>query len=626
MKRLLSLLLLLTLIQWTANAQNPHALIPGTSQMLATDPPNQYNDYFAGAGACLLCHNTQVNEQGASVAIVNDWRSTMMANSAKDPFWQAKVSHEILVNPQYADEIQTVCTRCHAPMGNINALNNGADHYTLVDMRADALGMDGASCTVCHQITEGSLGNSSGAFLIGNKEIFGPYPTPFSNPMVNNTGYTPYYSEHIKDSRLCESCHTLITNPLDLNGVPTGDEFVEQSPYQEWKNSIYPAEETSCYTCHVPEIQDVVKISSMPAFIDGRTPFGKHHLAGGNAFMLKLIKNNLNELEITANDQQLDSTIARTYQNLQLKTLELAITEQNRTLDSLFVDLSITNLAGHKIPTSYPSRRIFVELLATNSQHDTLFHSGKMDADFNLINESVDYEPHYNLINQQEQVQIYEMVMGDVNGDLTTVLERAYIHLKDNRLPPKGFTKTHISYDTTKIVGQALFDSDFNTISGLEGSGSDIIHYRIPLDDITDQLLIEARIYYQTVSNKWLQEMFTHSSDEIDLFKSMYTNTDKSPVLMTSKSISSIYTSVWEMDGPGINLFPNPTNGSFSIATTAKVSAIRIFTLSGKEIYLQDNLSGESLNYQINLENKKGVFIVSVKTDHKISYRKLIIN
>lgn len=511
-------------------------------------------------------------------------------------------------------------------MGNINALNNGADHYTLVDMRLDALGMDGASCTVCHQITASSMGNSSGTFIIGNKEIAGPYPTPFSNPMINNTGYTPYYSEHIKDSRLCESCHTLITNPLDLNGVPTGGEFVEQSPYQEWENSVYPAQGTSCYTCHIPEIQDVVKITSPPTSLDGRTPFGKHHLAGGNVFMLKLIKNNLDELGITANGEQLDSTLARTYQNLQLKTMEIDLNEQNRTMDSLFIDLNITNLAGHKIPTSYPSRRIFIELLATNALNDTFFHSGKMDADFNLIDESTNYEPHYNIINQQEHVQIYEMVMGDVNGDLTTVLERAVIHLKDNRLPPKGFTKTHNSYDTTQIVGLALIDPDFNTTSGIEGSGSDVIHYHIPLDGITDELQIEARIYYQTVSNKWLQEMFTHSSPEIDLFKTMYTDTDKSPVLMSSKSISSIYNLTPELEKVIINLFPNPSHGSFTVTTNSMISSIHIFTLSGKEIFHKDHLSNETMPLEINVQDQKGVFIVSIQLTDEIIYRKLVFN
>ncbi len=393
-------------------AQHFHQKMHKPVDLAITDPPNVYNDYFAGAGACMLCHNSMTDSQDNSVAILNDWRSTMMASAAKDPFWQAKVSHEVLVNPHLKNEIETVCTRCHAPMGNINAIYNDEEHFTIEDMINDTLGMDGVSCTVCHQIIPESMGNISGSFVVGsNKQIWGPYQNPFSNPMITNTGYTPVHSEHIKDSRLCGSCHTLITNSLDLDGVPTGEEFVEQAIYQEWKNSSYPEEDMSCYNCHVPEIDDVIKISTMPPWLDGRTPFGKHHFQGANVFMLKMLKNNIDELGITADDIQLDSTINRTLKNLQLFSIETTLNEINRTEDSLFIDLALENLVGHKLPGGYPSRRIFVEFIATNETGDTLFHSGKMNEQFDLVDEDEDYETHHQMIYNENQVQIYEMVM-----------------------------------------------------------------------------------------------------------------------------------------------------------------------------------------------------------------------
>jgi len=48
------------------------------------------------------------------------------------------------------------------------------------------------------------------------------------------------------------------------------------------------------------------------------------------------------------------------------------------------------------------------------------------------------------------------MVMADVNGDRTTVLERAASKLKDNRLAPAGFSTTHYTYDTTNQTGPEL--------------------------------------------------------------------------------------------------------------------------------------------------------------------------
>ena len=72
------------------------------------------------------------------------------------------------------------------------------------------------------------------------------------------------------------------------------------------------------------------------------------------------------------------------------------------------------------------------------------------------------WEPHHDVIRSEDQAQIYEMVMGDVNGDKTTVLERAKIPLKDNRLTPLGFSTSHPTYDTTLVAGVPATDIDFN--------------------------------------------------------------------------------------------------------------------------------------------------------------------
>jgi len=571
-------LLLLMLITYVGFSQTFHKNWTPQFSSFMTDPPDVYNDYFAGAGACMMCHNAMTDNQGNSIAIVNDWRSTMMANAAKDPFWQAKVSHEVLVNPNLKEEIETVCTRCHAPMGNINAINNGAEHYSLLEVQNDPIALDGVSCTVCHQITPESLGNYSGSFLVSNnKTIYGPYTNPFENPMINHTGFTPTYSEHIKDSRLCGSCHTLITNPVDLDGVPTGGEFVEQSPLQEWQNSIYHETETECFTCHVPEIEDVVVISTMPPNLTGRSPFGKHHFVGGNVFMLKMLKNNIDELGITANEIQFDSTISRTISNLQLKTLGLALNEIERTEDTLYLALTLSNMAGHKLPTAYPSRRVFVELYSIDENGDTIFHSGKFDGNSNLISEDYPYEQHHKIINSENQVQIYEMVMGDINGDYTTVLERAASHLKDNRIPPVGFTTSHFSYDTTQIVGLALNDENFNYENNTEGSGSDKLFYNIPISGSQQQIEIKANVYYQTVNDKWLEEMFSYSSVEIDRFKNMYENADKNPVLLKSAEIISNYVGLNYKQDSDILCYPNPTQGEITISGLNGVESFSIF-------------------------------------------------
>ena len=512
-------------------------------------------------------------------------------------------------------------------MGNVNAFKLGEDSYSIAQMNADPLALDGVSCSVCHQITPESMGKSSGNFLTSdNQTIYGPYPNPFGNPMINHTGYTPVHSDHIKDSRLCASCHTLLTNPVDLDGVPTGGEFVEQAPFQEWENSIYPEQGTSCYSCHVPEIDDVVKISSMPPSLNGRTPFGKHHFAGANVFMLKILRNNIDALGITADIIHFDSTINRTIENLQLKSLGLNMLEIKRTPDTLSIDIELMNLAGHKLPSAYPSRRVFIELFAINNFGDTIFHSGKFDSNSDIIEEDEIFEPHYNNINSPEQVQIYEMVMGDVNGDYTTVLERSAMHLKDNRIPPVGFTTSHFNYDTIKIVGNALTDVDFNKTDGNEGSGKDLIHFNIPLNNDIGDINISAKVYYQTVTNRWLEDMFSYSSDDIDSFKAMYDAADKSPVLMGSISLSSVYTSLINNTFAEINIFPNPSHGFISIESDAKVSGLSVYSVNG-QLVKKLKIEGSVMQPQtLFVSSEKGIYFIVLETDKKKVIRKIVIN
>ena len=594
-----------------------HPMLPFSVEVyqnILGELPTATNSLFAGSGVCQQCHAQQVDAAGKSVSIVNDWRSTMMANSARDPFWRAKVSHEGLVNPDHKAELENVCTRCHAPTGNENAHYNGQELYSIAEMVKDPLALDGVQCTVCHQIPENSLGRFSGTFLIGtNKIIWGPYPNPVANPMINNTGYTPVYSKHIEDSRICASCHTLITNSVDNEGVATGNQFVEQSLFQEWENSKYPAEKVNCQDCHMPAIDDPVVISSRPSGLDPRTPYSKHHFQGANVFMGKILKANATELELTATDVQFDSTIARNLRSLQQNALDLQLDISQRTADTLFVDLRLHNKTGHKLPGGYPSRRMFVELTVANATGEVLFHSGAMDANGQLIDEDNTYEPHYNLINKANEVQIYELVMGDVNRQVTTVLERANFALKDNRIPPDGFKKDHYAYDTVQIVGVALTDTDFNKENSVEGTGTDVIHYHIPVSGSTSTLTVNAKVYYQTVSSKWLEHMFGYSSAEIDRFKSYYDAADKTPVLMGEKETKSSYTDIFQQKASSFKLYPNPSTGKVFIHAQDPLLSVSLFNANG---WLVRNIpvSGSSRSLSFDLPATKEIYYVRIRT------------
>ena len=48
--------------------------------------PTDRNAFFLASGACAVCHQGLSDESGADVSLGSAWRSSMMANSARDPY------------------------------------------------------------------------------------------------------------------------------------------------------------------------------------------------------------------------------------------------------------------------------------------------------------------------------------------------------------------------------------------------------------------------------------------------------------------------------------------------------------------------------------------------------------
>ena len=136
---------------------------------------------------------------------------------------------------------------------------------------------------------------------------------------------------------------------------------------------------------------------------------------------------------------------------------------------------------------------------------------------------------------QRDDVVIYELVLGDVNGDPTTVLERAHEHLKDNRLTPRACT-SHTVYDTTAIVGQALLDPNFNWDEEEEGTGGDIVTYLLPEGwSENTALTVECNVWYQSLPPKWVAPTLAIEGDSlIDGFRQLYAEFAPTPERIAS--------------------------------------------------------------------------------------------
>ncbi len=569
-------------------------------------PPDS-NTWFSASGTCVMCHDTHAialrDLSGNDVAPVAQWRSTMLANASKDPFWRAKVKHEGLENPSHKEGLENVCTRCHAPMGMINAFINASGNYTLDDLYEDNLGKDGISCTVCHQINDFSDNRFSGHFGINtHKEIYGPFPNPVVEQMLANTGYTPVHNDQINNSRLCGSCHTLFTNSVFENGEYTGSTFVEQALYHEWENSVYPEMNIGCQTCHMPRIEEAIKITSRPLFLPGRQPFGQHTFTGGNLFMLTLLQENHDELALHSEKDLLQMTIDRTRELLTTATVDLAIDEIITKDDTVFIHVSIQNKTGHKFPTGFPSRRAYVECLIS-SDTDTLFHSGKRGSRALTYFDTESFESHHEIIRHEDQVQIYEFVMGDTDGRVTTILERAHIPLKDNRLPPKGFSANHQNYDTVQVVGSASADADY-----FSGAGHERFTYAIPTSTVGAEATVRVAMYYETVPESWLQQLFayTHLDDDIEQFSRMYKASDTPPVEIASDTKSILTTSLFEIHKNPFRVFPNPSDGKIYIEGLSRDTRYGVYSADGKS--LRSGLLSQGSNH-LNLNLPAGIYL-----------------
>ena len=560
------------------SAEDPHQKFKGDDaammRWLMGELCTEEGVYFTGSGNCVNCHapdpdgEALVDENGHTVSPVVDWQATMMANSARDPFWKAKVAHEGLVNPEHRESIENVCTACHAPQGFHEAHLTGTagpNGYTMADLADDALGLDGVGCAACHTIDDINLaGRSNGDLPINPENVaWGGFENPWDGLMSGQTGFIPVYGEHMRNSEVCASCHSLYVHTQDLEGEETGQVYFEQTTYLEWVNSAFNAENVQCQGCHMPLVEGGAIAATQPNWLFPQR-FGKHHLVGGNAFMLKLMRDNAVALELSASPTQFDSTIARTTRSLQNETAQLRLIQLPSPIGEWAFEVEVGNAAGHKFPSGYPSRMAFLEFVLISSAGDTLFHSGQWSPEEGLNGRDATYEPHWNEIVSEDQVQVYETVFGDVSGTPTQLLERASVLLKDNRVPPRGFYMNHVTYDTVRFGPMAELDLDFNHSRnedgsvGDEGSGTDRLVYRIADLSGTASVQAHARLQYVSVPARWVSGMFEYAdqSEAIATFEAMFNASDRTPVVM--KAVSAQGWMGYSDDIEGWRVAPKP--------------------------------------------------------------------
>lgn len=490
-------------------------------------------DAFPTSNRCLACHKGVSTSTGRDVSIGFEWRASMMANSARDPYWQAAVRREVIDHPDAAPLIEDTCSRCHMPMASVVARSERGSGSVFANLPVGsgtgpeaALAADGVSCAVCHRIEPEGLGTEEsydGGFDVSlgtpaeGPLAYGPFQPDSGGVgiMHSATGLRPAEGLHVRSSELCASCHTLFTHALRADGS-RGPEFPEQVPYLEWRASAYATEGRSCQDCHMPQVEEDVPVTSILG--RARPEVSRHQFQGGNFFVLRMLDRYRGELGVVALPQELALAAERTETHLREATVELhlnAAWEEGR----LVADVNVQNLAGHKFPTAYPSRRAWLHVTVRDARGRTVFESGAFQPSGRVAGNDNDddparFEPHYTEISRPDQVQIYEAVMAAADGSLTTGLMSADRWVKENRLLPRGFDAT-AGGPRVAVHGGAASDPDFLP-------GGDRIRYTVAAERAAGPFTVRAELWFQPIAYRWAENLSSYDAFETNRFVRYY--------------------------------------------------------------------------------------------------------
>jgi hypothetical protein len=402
----------------------------------------------------------------------------------------------------------------------------------------------------------------TGNFITGPaNELYGPYEntTIVPRPMEHALGITPLLADQITSANLCGSCHNVLLPVFDNAGNLVKASY-EQSTHLEWTNSDFApgrANFRSCQDCHMPTQFKGQALAFQIANIDSsafaptthrlpnhditlteRDRYLRHALHGLNVFLNEMFQQfplilGARQIDYMTGTATVPSLITGRNSMLEMAKQETAsvdIPVPEKTADGkLRVVVLVTNKTGHYLPSGVGFRRVFLEFLVRDAAGNLLWASGRTDdlgaivdgiTDQVLASEQpvkfpdVPFQPHYQTIERGDQVQIYQELIEDSAGHLTTSFLRRFKNVKNNRIRPKGFDPAVFANNPSPFIqelaelpGAERFDPYY---TDPQLTGADQIEYVIPLDAETLARVDNVRVslYNQSIPPFYLQERF----------------------------------------------------------------------------------------------------------------------
>ena len=287
--------------------------------------------------------------------------------------------------------------------------------------------------------------------------------------------------------------------------------------------------------------------------------------------------------------------------------------------DWVFVDQnSITSNAAYQISATFPS-------------NDNVGYSkGKVPAVSALLPATV---TNYSTCPEITEETFKGVMLGDVNGsyaayaadgilkstngEITLDLENAIVEGTKISVPVLISAETEVN--ALDIAFNSNVDLTFSNVSVLN-SGTDVESFVNPMDK-TFRLSANKLDNFDLSSNVLF---LTFESTNGTVSESDFTSTlgllNGKPAQVNFKK-SSLVINQAEL----VNIFPNPSNGSFSIVLK-ETAQVDILDLNGKCLYKVGTVN-ENTKQAINLENvSAGVYLVRVSNDHFSSTQRIVVN
>ena len=207
------------------------------------------------------------------------------------------------------------------------------------------------------------------------------------------------------------------------------------------------------------------------------------------------------------------------------ETAAIEVASLTKSAGSLEATVSVRNLAGHGFPSGVGFRRAFLTFEVLDAAGKVIWASGRTNSAGAIVRGLTNdvlpteffydeakrtqvFQPHYEVITDEGQVQIYEEVIADPQGKITTSFVGLDRVLKNNRLLPKGWRVDGPFGEFTRPHGDAERDPEYINKSG--ATGTDRIIYRIPLDDRTRTAVsVRVTLNYQAIPPSYLKDRFT---------------------------------------------------------------------------------------------------------------------